>query len=137
VKSHKLKQLVFIVLTIFLLVTAIYRSIYDDGIKIAFNVVCPFSFLLLILAIISFVLGYKNRIGIKRWYAYGLIILLMGIAVLWTPVLTYARSLLNRNLRWEARCKVVEDIKSNRLEHSYLIVEKKDLKQSIVIDCTF
>jgi len=121
------------VLTIFLLVTAIYRSIYDDGIKIAFNVVFPFSFLLLILAIISFVVGYKNRIGIKRWYAYGLIILLMGIAVLWTPVLTNTRSLLDRNLRWEARRKVVKDIKSNKLEHSYLIVEKEDLKQSILI----
>lgn len=133
VKSHKLKQILFILLTILLLVTAIYRSIYDDGIKLAFNVVFPFSFLLLILAIISFVVGYKNRSGIKRWYAYALSIVLMGILVLWTPILKNTRSVLERTIRWESRCKVVEDIKSKTLAHSYLIYEKEDVKESIVI----
>lgn len=114
-KNYKRKQTILIFVSISLLVVAIFQSIYVDGIAVALTVVFPFSLLILIATIISFIFGYKRRKEVSRWYVQSLIIISMGLMVLWTPFLKHSRSFLERNWRWDARNEVVSDIKSGDL----------------------
>lgn len=123
--NHKLTQNILILVTISLLAVAIFQSIYVDGIGVALTIVLPFSLLILITTIISFLYGYKQRKEVSRWYVQSLIIFSLGIIVLWTPLLKHSRSFLERNWRWDVRNEVVKDIYSGELASSTILKEKQ------------
>lgn len=122
-RSIKFRPNALVIVTLLLLATSIFQSIYVDGLGVAITVVFPYSLIILIIAIISFFRGYSVRKEFSRWFVQGLIILLLGILILWTPILKHSRSFVERNWRWNTRNQVVDDIKSGNLK-PYAGIEK-------------
>lgn len=109
-----MRSKILILITISLLTGAVFLSIYVDGLDVSFLFFLA-TLLILITAIISFIIGYKHRKEISRWYVQSLIIISMGLIVLFTPISMHLRNLLERNWRWDIRNEVVRDIKSGDL----------------------
>lgn len=108
-------QIVLIILVVLLITLAFFLSINVDGIGLI-SIIFPFSFFILLLAIFSFILGYRTRKTSAGWFVYSLVILFSGFITLWTPVLKNTRELIERNWRWESREQVVKDIQSGKLK---------------------
>ena len=115
VKKFNQKQNILVLLTVFLLLLAIFHSIYTDGLGIAIIIMFPYSFFILIITIIAFISGFKSRKELKLWFVRSLIILFLGLITLWTPILKHSRAFVERQWRWSSREQVVADVKSGIL----------------------
>ncbi|MCD6068384.1 MAG: hypothetical protein K0S33_3210 [Bacteroidetes bacterium] len=123
IKRAKTILRVLLLIAICIVCMACYLSIYTDGIGVGIGIVIPFSILILIVLIFAIVIGFRNRKSLKKWYLYGVLILCFGL-YLWSPLMKPTRELIERNVRWDARNKVVEDIRDGILVpvEGYVIV---------------
>ncbi len=106
--------LIFIAITISLVASALFLTIFTDGIGVAIFVIFPFSGTILILLIWAVIKGILNRKAFPKWYIGCLVIPIIGI-ILWTPIVNPTRTFLERRWRHSSRQKVVDDIISGNL----------------------
>jgi hypothetical protein len=124
-----------VVLTILLLVAAIFNSIYEDGLGVLIIAIFPYSFLILIILVVTSIRGFKNRDKLGPWYVHSLVILLLSLSILWTPVLENSRNFTERNWRWNSRNQVVADIKSGILKQNNSLgsIKKDQFEYNIAV----